>query len=549
MNLRVRLDAWRMPETRQFMFVAFMVTLMFSRGSVARAQVITSQYDNARTGANLNETTLAPRNVNVSQFGKLFSVPVDGDVYAQPLYLPKLEIPGKGIHDVVFIATEHDSVYALDAENPTSAPLWKTSFINPAAGITAVPARDVRCPFIRPEVGITSTPVIDPESGTIFVLARTLDAKGVLSNKYAQRLHALDVRTGAEKFGGPVEIKASVTGKKYWVLQGQIDFDPLMENPRAALLLVNGKVILTWASSCDVGPYHGWVMAYDAHTLAQAGVLNTSPDDEQSGIWQGDTGPCADNEGNVYVATGNGKFDVAAGGRDYGDSVLKLGLTGNGITVRDYFTPSDQEQLNARDKDLGSGGPLLLPDQPGPHPHLLVVAGKGGTVYVIDRDHMGHFHEGSDVHAVQSFHAAPGETFGAPAYWNHTVYYLFSMDALKAFALQNGQLSPNPAAQAETKFIDPGSTPVISADGSKNGIVWVLKSKGFMAGDTYAVLHAYDASNVAHELYNSEQNSWHDRAALALRFNIPTVADGRVYVGGVRELGVYGLFSGALKKK
>jgi hypothetical protein len=216
--------------------------------------------------------------------------------------------------------------------------------------------------------------------------------------------------------------------------------------------------------------------------------------------------------------------------------------------VSDYFTPFDQEQLNARDKDLGSGGPLLLPDQPGPHPHLLAVAGKGGMVYVIDRDHMGHFHEGSDAHAVQALHLAPDETFGAPAYWNHTLYYLFSMDSLKAFTVENGQLSPQPAAQGETKFIDPGATPTISADGTKNGIVWVLKSKGFMASDTFAVLHAYDASNVARELYNSDQSGERDRAGLALRFNIPTVANGRVYLGAVRELDVYGLLIGASKK-
>jgi hypothetical protein len=540
-------------ESRGFCHAAYLalgLALTILPGPSGRPQVITSQYDNARTGANLNETILTPQNVNVKHFGKLYTVPVDGDVYAQPLYLPKLGIPGKGTHNVVFVATEHDSVYALDAENPAAPPLWKVSFINPGKGVTPVPARDVRCPFIRPEVGITSTPVIDPDSGTLYVLARTVDATGILSNKSAQRLHALDVRTGAEKFGGPVEIKASVTGKKYWVMQGEIDFDPLLENPRSALLLVNGKVILTWASSCDVGPYHGWVMAYGAHTLAQVGVLNTSPDDEQSGIWQGDTGPCADSEGNVYVATGNGKFDASVpGGRDFGDSILELGLTGDRITVKDYFTPFDQERLNAHDKDLGSGGPLLLPDQPGKHPHLLIAAGKGGTLYVIDRDRMGHFHEGSDSNAWQSFHAAPDEVFGAPAFWNHTLYYLFSMDALKAFPIIDGRLRTEPAAQGNTQFIDPGATPTISANGDRNGIVWVIKSKGFMAADIPAVLHAYDASNVAHELYNSEQDSTRDRAGTALRFNIPTVADGRVFVGAVRELDVYGLLPAAQQKK
>ena len=278
-------------------------------------------------------------------------------------------------------------------------------------------------------------------------------------------------------------------------------------------------------------------------------VFNTSPDAEESGIWQGDTGPCADTEGNVYAVTGNGKFDAASDGRDFGDSVLKLGLTGNTFAVRDYFTPFDQAPLNAHDKDLGSGGPLLLPDQPGAHPHLVVVAGKGGTVYVIDRDHMGHFHEGNDSHALQSFHAAPDETFGAPAYWNHTVYYLFSMDALKAFAVEGGRLNTTPSAKGDTIFVDPGATPAISSNGAKDGIVWVIKSQGFMARDIPAVLHAYDASNVAHELYNSEQKGSRDRAGTALRFNIPTVANGHVYVGAKGELDVYGLLPDSQKKK
>jgi len=540
----IRLCQRQRSGVAQAVAFAVLVASLLLAGRPLRSQVLTSQYDNARTGADLNEAALTPQDVNPKQFGKLFTLKVDGDVYAQPLYLPRSEIAGKSVHNVLFVATEHDSVYAFDADGPSSAPLWQASFIYPDAGITPIPARDVRCPFIRPEVGITSTPVIDPESGTLYVLPRTKEGSGILGGRYAQRLHALDVKTGAEKFGGPVEIRASTRGAKYLLLKGQIDFDPLMENPRSGLVLANGKVYLSWASSCDVQPYYGWVMAYDAHTLTQLAAFNTSPDGQESGIWQGDTAPAADNKGNVYVVTGNGRFSAASGGPDYGDSVIKLGLTENGFAVHDYFTPFDQEQLNEHDKDLGSGGPMLLPDQPGAHPHLLVVTGKGGTTYVIDRDHMGRFHEGSDSHAVQAIHAAPDEVFGAPAYWEGRVYYLFSLDALKAFALENGHLTLQAAAQAETKFIDPGATPSISANGSKNGIVWAIKSDTFMGRDEPAVLHAFDAvpnGGVLRELYNSEQNAGRDRAGTALRFNIPTVANGRVYVGAKREVDVYGL--------
>ena len=235
----------------------------------------TSQYDNARTGANTRETILTPANVNAAQFGKVFTLPVDGDVYAQPLYLPKLEIPGKGTHAILFVATERDSVYAFDAAGQSSEPLWRVNFLDAAKGVESLTAREVRCPFITPLVGITSTPVIDADAGVIYVLARTKE-----HGRPVQRLHALDVRTGAEKFGGPVEISASVKNKT-----GSIAFDPLLENPRAALLLANARVYLSWASSCDVGSYHGWMIAYDAHTLRQAAVFNDSPDDERSGIW------------------------------------------------------------------------------------------------------------------------------------------------------------------------------------------------------------------------------------------------------------------------
>jgi hypothetical protein len=518
-----------------------LLSILFS--ALSYPQVTTSQYDNARTGANLSETALTPQSVNAARFGKLFSLKVDGDIYAQPLYLPGVEIPGQGKHNVVFIATEHDSVYAFDADGRPSTPLWHVSFLNSNAA--TVRTNDVQCPFIRPEIGITPTPVIDRETGTLYVLARTKESPGRLSSSvYMQKLHALAITTGAEKFGGPVQIKASVQGRGASASAGRIDFDPLRQLPRASLLLANGQVYLTWGSSCDVAPYHGWIMAYDAHTLAQTAVFNTSPDAEESGIWQGDTGPAADKDGNVFVVTGNGKFDADSSGRDYGDSVLKLALDKGGLQLRDFFTPFNQVSLNADDADLGSGGPLLLPDQPGPHPHLLVLGGKGGGIYLLDRDRLGKFQAGSNSNAVQVL-PFPSGVYSAPAFWNQHLFLFAANDVLKDFAVRNGQLSAQPVAKGPTRFIDPGATPTISANGSRNGIVWVLRSKGWRSPDTPAVLYAYDAANVATELYNSEQNSARDRPGLCLRFNIPTVVNGKVYVGAKSEVDVYGLLSPA----
>jgi hypothetical protein len=499
----------------------------------AGAQVTTSQYDNARTGANTQETALTPSNVNAKQFGKIRTFVVDGDIYAQPLFLPGIEVPGKGKHNVVFVATEHDSVYAFDADGKSSEPLWKTSLARADAGTTPLTARDVRCPFISPEVGITPTPVIDPASGTIYVLARTKER-----GQYAQKLHALAIATGAEKSGSPVTIGASVEGRGEGSRSGRLDFDALLENPRAALLLANGNIYVTWASSCDVGAYHGWVMAYDARTLAQVAVFNDSPDDSQSGIWQSDTGPAADDSGNVFLATGNGGFNADSGGRDYGDSALKL--DGRNLAVRDYFTPFNQKHLDNSDDDLGSGGPLLLPDQAGNHRHELVVAGKGGTIYVVDRDRMGRFHAGNDSQIVQSLQDAVGSFFAAPAWWNGHLYFLGEDGIVKDFHVDQGMLSSAPVAYSTTRLAGPGATPEVSANGSGDGIVWVIESSGRRHGDQPAVLHGYDAGNVAREIYNSEQDAKRDRPGVGLHFAIPTIANGRVYVGTEGQLDIYG---------
>src|SRR5215472_15041573 len=431
------------------------------------SQVTTSQYDNARTGATLSEKVLTPRNVNPEHFGKLGAFHVDGPVYAQPLYVPNVEIPGHGTHNILYIATEHDSVYAFDADDPGSQALWQVSFLDKSRGSVPLSEDMVQCPFIRPEVGITSTPVIDIKTGTLYVLARTAIRHTVGDNDYFQHLHALAITTGVEKFGGPKLISASVPGRGAGRSGRQVAFDSLHENPRAALTLANNSVYLTWASSCDVDPYHGWVMAYDPQTLGQKAVLNVTPDGSEGGIWASDAGLGADADGNVYVATGNGTFDAASGGRDYGDSLLKLALENSSLVVTDFFTPFNQAQLSGADADLGSSGPLLLLDQPGPHRHLLLQPSKGGMIYVIDRDRMGQFHSQGDA-VVGRIHMAGGG-YGAMAYWNGHVFFASSDDYLRDYSIENGHLKLK--TQASIKFENPGATPSVSADGSKNAIV------------------------------------------------------------------------------
>lgn len=510
-----------------FLIGTFLFALLGFRSHAQTAAITTSQYGNSRTGANTREKILTPANVNASQFGKLHVIPVDGDVYAQPLYLPQVDVPGKGKRNVLFVATEHDSVYAFDADGDPNTPIWHISFVNAQAGVATIRAGERGCPLIRPEIGITSTPVIDAATGTLYVLVRTEE-----HGQPTQRLHALAVTTGVEKFGGPVEIRAS-------------GFDPLLENPRAALLLAGNAVYLGWGSNCDYGAYHGWLMAYDAHSLKQLGAFNASPQQAHSGIWAADAGFAADAQGNVFVATGNGKFDLTAGGSDYGDSLLKIGLSAGGLSVRDYFTPYDQDDLNGADQDLGSGGPVLLPDQPGAHRHLVVIGGKGAKLYLLDRDQLGKFHENADASALQKI-SVVSELMGAPAFWQNHLFVQSNKDALKDFTLKDGQFSAKPVAQTPNTFVS-AATPTVSSNGTRNGIVWTIETRGFGFSEQAppAVLHAYDATNIAHELYNSSQNSARDDAGPSLRFTIPTVVDGRVYVGAIKEVDVYGVVPSA----
>jgi outer membrane protein assembly factor BamB len=482
---------------------------------VGRAQVLTGQYDNARSGAQVHERVLTPSNVNGREFGRVGELVVDGDVFAQPLLRA----------GVVFVATEHDSVYAFEAGSGRQ--VWKTSFLDAGRGVGTVSEQDVGCPFIGPEVGITSTPVIDGASGTMYVVARTKEAGGLV-----QRLHALDVRDGRERVGSPVEIRAEVAGTGEGSVGGKIGFDARRENPRAGLLLVGGVVYLTWGSSCDSGPYHGWVMAYDGRTLRQRAVWNVTPDGGEGGIWQSDAGPAADEAGNVYVATGNGDFD---GVRDFSDSLVKLRLVGDRLVVKDFFTPFDEKVMQARDWDLGSQGPVLFGDE---GKRRVVVTGKEGKMFVLDREKLGRFQAGSDSQIVQTIKGK--DAYGAAAYWAGHVYLTDRSDVTREYAVEGGQL----VLKGQTaKMERPGAVPVVSADGVTGGVVWVLETKEWNEShaDRAAVLHAYDALDLSRELWTSEGNAGRDRAGMVVRFAVPTVAGGRVFVGVRGRVEVYGL--------
>jgi hypothetical protein len=519
----------------QFVAISIVLVLASVTNSQGQLNVTTYHNDNARTGQNLQETVLTPQNVGSTTFGKLFSYRVDGNVYAQPLYLQNVDIPQRGVHNVVYVVTEHDSVYAFDGDSNAGAniqPLWKRSFVNPARGVRAVSSKDVDCRN-PPEIGITGTPVIDTSTGTIYMVTITKE-----NSRFVQRLHALDVRTGTEKLGGPVVITATVPGDGDGSSNGFVTFDPLRQGQRPGLLLQNGLVYIGWASYCDISPYHGWIMAYDAKSLNQVAVWNTTPNGGQGGVWQSGGGLAGDADFNIYFATGNGTFD---GDTDFGDSILKLSQTNDGtFTVADYFTPYDQASLNISDADLGSGGVLLFPDQPegSLYQHLLVEAGKGGTLYLINRDEMGHFHVGDDSQIVQSIpRAASGGMYGSFAWWNNNLYLAGNDDNLKAFSFDvaSGKLFPSPTSQTSIVFDYPPPTPSISANGNSNAILWIIQNDYVKHR---VVLRAYDANNLSRELYNSNEESDRD---LPVHFSVPTVVNGKVYVGAASNLIVYGL--------
>jgi hypothetical protein len=515
-----------------------------SPGSAA-AGVLTYHNNLARTGLNPHETILNPENVNSESFGKLFSHEVDGYVYAQPLYVPGVSLPD-GQHNLVYVATENDSVYAFDADQ-AGPPLWHMSLLE---GGTPVPSADSRCDQIVPQIGITSTPVIDPATGTLYVVAM-VKFNSANGPRYAHRLHALDIATGAEKFGGPVSIAGSVPGVGEGQVRGTVAFDPLPHLNRSGLALANGVVYIAFGSHCDMQWFHGWVFAYNAGTSQASGspetsdavklrlrtIYNTTPNGFWGSIWQAGGAPAIDAQGDIFVVTANGTF----GGVDYGNTLLRLRLRGNSLRAVDFFTPFDQEVLDKQDIDFGASGPILLPDQPGVHPHLVVGVGKSGSIYVVDRDRMGRFVAGgNDRQIVQVIRGAMAGNYATPAYWNGHVYFGGLNEPLKAFSLTNGRLSTAADSHSPGIFQYPGTSPSVSADGTENGLVWALQNdEHYRSGP--AVLHAYDATDLSRELYSSNDAGARDVAGPAVKFASPTIAGGKVYIGTQNSVDVYGL--------
>jgi hypothetical protein len=517
------------------------------------AGVTTQHNDNARTGQNLNETVLTPTNVNVNKFGKLFSYPVDGQVYAQPLYVPNVTIPNQGVHNVVYIATENDSIYAFDADGLTPNILWQDSFISPPG---TTPLNCIALGFecnVWPITGITGTPVIDPTTNTMYVLVRVQEGSNSI-----QDLHAIDITTGADKFGGPVPISASASGTGSGSEHGKIQFNTLHDNHRPGILLENGILYLGWA-----GDAHGWVMTYNATTLAQVAIFLTTPNGTLGGVWQSGNGIAADADGNIYFATGDGTFDASTGGLDYGDTLIQ---TDANLNILDYFTPMDQacRQL-PNDLDLGAGGPLIFPTQSGTYPDEVIQAGKGGypcdlfgstyavPIYLVNRDDMG----GYDPNQDQDIQTVEGTVHGywsSPAYWQSpTAQYVYYSgmtnesgdgDYLKQYSITNGMVSSAPVEQTPNLF-PVGSTPSISANGTSDGILWAIQRKDILSalpGIHPGVLYAYNANNVSQVLYNSTQNKQlRDQGGCANKFQVPTIANGKVYVGTQNELDVFGI--------
>ena len=504
----------------------------------AQTDVLTWHNDSFRTGQNLTEAILTPANVNSASFGLLAKVAVDGKVDAQPLYVSALNVQGKGRHNVLFIATEHDTLYALDADS--GAILWQKSLLGP--GETTSDARN--CNQVTPEIGITATPAIDRHAGpdgTIYVIAMSKDAAG----NYYHRIHALDLSTAAEQFNGPVVVKATYPGTGDGSSNGTVTFDPKQYKERPGLLLANGNLYTSWSSHCDIRPYGGWMITYNQTTLAQTGVLDFVPNGNDAAPWNAGAGPAADAAGNVYISLGNGTFDQTLNLQgfpnkgDYGNAMVKVALTAGGLAPTDYWTMYNSNSESSVDTDLGSGGLMLLPDfvdSTGATRQLAVNAGKDHNIYIADRNNMGHFNAAGNSTLYQELAGAlPGGEWSSPAYFNAHVFYGSVGQNLRSFSISAARLVGSPIQATATTFGYPGTTPSVSAYDTTGGIVWASENSN------PAILHAYDANNLATELYSSAQapNS-RDQFGAGNKFITPTIANGKVYVGTQNSVGIFG---------
>ncbi len=510
---------------------------------LSQTNVLTYRNDNSRTGQNLSETILTPAGVNSSSFGKLFTVATDGKVDAQPIYVSAVPIPAVGTRNVVYAATENDSVYAFDADSGKL--YWKVSLL--ANGETPSDSRS--CGQVTPIIGITSTPVVDPTAGpngTIYLIAMSKDGAG----NYHQRLHALNITTGAEEFSGPVNIQATYPGSGDNSSGGKVIFDPKQYKARSGLMLLNGTIYIGWGSHCDIRPYTGWLMGYDRLTLQQQTVFDFAPNGSEAALWGSGGGVDADALGNIFVQLANGTFDTTLTPQglpqkeDFGNSFVKLALSGGKLAATDYWTMQNTVAESNSDEDLGSGGLLLLPDAldaDGNTRHLGTGAGKDGNVYVFDRDNMGKFDASNNSTLYQELPGGlAGGEFGSPAWFNGNIYYGAVGDAIRSFPVTAAVLSTTPSSKTAKTFGYPGVTPAISAGGTDNAILWAAENSN------PAVLHAYDANNLATELYNSNQAaSGRDQFGTGNKFITPTIANGKVFVGTTNSVAAFGLLPGA----
>ena len=530
------------PALKLYSLATLALILFLAPGFVsplaAQQNILTWHNNNARTGEDLQEAILKPSNVKPSTFGKLFVIHADGKVDAQPLYLANVSIPGKGRVNVLYVATEHDSVYAFDADNGNE--LWHVSMLKP--GETTSDTR--HCGQVNPEIGVTATPVIDPSAGadgTLYVVAMSKDSAG----QYFQRLHALDLTTGKEELGGPVDIHAQYPGTGENSRNGVVIFDPGQYKERPGLLLLGHTVVTSWSSHCDIRPYTGWVMDYDALTLKQTSVFDLAPNGNEAAVWQSGAGPAADASGNIYILAGNGTFDTTLTRNgfpdhgDYGNAFLKLTINQGKLKVADYFDMDDTVAESDRDEDLGSAGPMVLPpmkDAKGLVMHLAVGAGKDRNIYLVNCDHMGKFNPHRNDIYQELVHALKGREFGAPAYFDGKLYYGAINDSIRAFQFSNARLQPQPASITSNQFVYPGATPSISADGTRDAILWATEN------GTTAVLYAYDANHLGRMLYNSNMApNNRDHFGTGNKYITPAIANGKVYVGTTDGVGVFGL--------
>jgi len=510
-------------------------------GSPGVVNVVTYHDTNARTGEDPEETILKPSNVNARDFGKIGFLAVEGLVDAEPLYVSQLKVQGKK-RNVVFVVTEHDLAYAFDAD--TFQRLWMASLLGP----DEMPSDNRGCGQVTPEIGVTATPVIDLRTRTMYVVAMSKDSSG----RYFQRLHALDLATGAERDGGPEIISATFPGSAVPNSNGRVDFDPKQYKERAALLLLNGTVYTTWASHCDFDPYTGWIIGFNARTLKRSSVLNIEPNGSEGAIWMSGDGPAADGSGYIYLLDGNGAFETKLNSDgfpdkgDFGNAFLKLGTGAGKLFVDDYFDMRNTVAESRKDLDLGSGGEILLPgmkNSSGETVHLAVGAGKDDTIYIVNRNSMGKFNAERDniyqeVPSTGSENSnglgGTGGVYATPAYFNGTLYYGAVQDSLRAFKFDHARLVTPASSKTATNFGYPGTTPSISSDGLKDAIVWAVENS------TPAVLHAYDANDLAHELYNSNEHRKRDEIT-GNKFITPMIANGKVFVGTPSGVAVFGL--------